>query len=86
MKSLEQIREIKNAVEGDILKIQGVTGVDIGSREIGEKNKEEPVIIVYVADKEEALKKGKVPREIQGVPVYIEERRFVLHSEKKADN
>jgi hypothetical protein len=74
MKSLEEATRIKERIESDYLCRPGVTGIDVG---LGHQN--EPIIRIYVSDREEAAKQGAFPSDVEGVPVIIIERRFHLH-------
>lgn len=71
MKTMEEAIKAKTAVEGELLKRPGVTGVDVG------ETSGAPVIRIYVEDKAGADK--GLPQDIEGVPVEIVERRFKLH-------
>jgi hypothetical protein len=73
MKTIEEAIRAKTAIEGELLKRPGVTGVDVGERA------GKPVIRVYVEEKEKAAADGSFPREIDGVPVEFVERRFKAH-------
>lgn len=79
MKSLDEVTQIKAEVEKDLIKMPGVTGIDVGYRIVDGKPTEVLAIRVYVSNKAEALKQLKIPTEIQGVPVDLIERTFVLH-------
>lgn len=79
MKSFDELLRARKEIEEQILKLNGVTGMDIGIGTIGNSEKENAKIIVYVANKTEILSNKTVPEEIDGFPVEIVERRFVLH-------
>jgi hypothetical protein len=80
MKSLEEITRVKTEVEPELLKIPGVTGVDIGHKYVGGKKTDELAIRVYVKKKREVPEKDAIPKEIRGIPTDVIEREFVLHS------
>jgi hypothetical protein len=77
MKDIEQARRIKSAIESDLLKRPGVTGVDTGYRTIDGKPTSEPVIRIYVINRDEVAQ--SLPTEIEGVGVEVIERQFVVH-------
>jgi len=83
MKSLDEIRRIKEEVEAELLRLPGVTGVDIGYKFVEGKKTDELAIRVYVEKKRDVTEENAVPREIQGVPTDVTERRFILHSNKE---
>jgi hypothetical protein len=53
MKDLEEIRQIKSEVEADILKLPGVTGVDIGHKFVKGEKTNILAIRVYVKEKKD---------------------------------
>jgi hypothetical protein len=79
MMTLEQATRVKESVEQEWLKIPGVTGIDAGYSTPAAAEHGEPVIRVYVANRQEALQRSAIPSEVQGVPVVLIERRFQLH-------
>ncbi len=83
VKTLEEVRKIKEEFEGEILDLNEVTGVDLRYESSINGKLVKPVIIVYVSNKKELLDKDLLPEEFQGIPVDVEERRFVLHSNKQ---
>ena len=82
MKSLDEIRRIKEAVEAELLRLPGVTGVDIGPKIVKGKKTDIMAIRVYVEKKRNVPAEIAVPKEISGVPTDVIERRFVLHAAK----
>jgi hypothetical protein len=79
MRSLDEIREVKEAVEDELLRIPGVTGVDIGPKEVGGWPTETLAIRVLVAKKRPESDIGQdelIPRRIQDVPTDVIERSF----------
>lgn len=83
MKSLDEIRHIKQEVEAKLMNLPGVTGVDVGYKYICGKKSDILAIRVYVKEKKVTPEEEAIPREIQGIPTDVIERRFVLHSNKK---
>ena len=76
MKTLEEAVRAKERIEAAILEKPGVTGIDAGYRPVEDTEDREPVIRVYVVDKQ---KVPSLPSEVDGVPVAVVERRFELH-------
>jgi hypothetical protein len=79
MENLDEIRRIKTEVEAELLKLPGVTGVDVGYKYVGGKKTDTLAIRVYVAEKKDVSEKDAVPKQIRGVPTDVIQRRFVLH-------
>ena len=77
MKNLDEIRRIKELAEPNLLKMHGVTGVDIGPKIIKGKKTDEMAIRVYVEKKKDVPQKAAIPKEINGVPTDVIERRIV---------
>jgi len=77
---MDEIRRIKEAAEAELLKLPGVTGVDIGPKIVNGKKTDLMAIRVYVKKKKDVPQKVAVPKEVEGVPTDVIERRFVLHS------
>jgi len=80
MPGKEEVKRIKAAAEAELLKLPEVTGVDIGHKVVGGRKTDDLAIIVYVAKKGDVPADQAVPRQIQGVPTDVIERRFVLHA------
>ena len=80
MKSIDEIRRIKAEVEGELLKLPGVIGVDVGNKYIGGKKTNIKAIRILVKEKKEVSEENCVPEEIQGVPTDVIERSFKLHA------
>ncbi len=80
MKSIDEIRRIKREVEGELLKLPGVNGVDVGYKYIGGKKTNVIAIRVLVKEKKEVSEENYVPKEIRGVPTDVIERSFRLHT------
>lgn len=80
MNSLDEIRRIKAEVEGKLLKLPGVAGVDVGYKYVGGKKTTTMAIRILVKEKKNVPEDEAVPREIQGIPTDVIEREFKLHS------
>ncbi len=80
MKSLDEIRRIKNEAEAELLKLPGVVGVDVGYKYVGGKKTDVLAIRVYVKEKKDVPKKEEIPSVIKGVKTDVIQRRFVPHS------
>lgn len=82
MKCNDEFRKIKEAIESKLLSLPGVVGVDIGQKIIGGNKTEILAIRVYVKRKlakEDIPESELIPKDIQGVPSDVIERRFALH-------
>jgi len=79
-KMLSEIRKIKATVEARLLTLPGVTGVDIGYKVADGKKTRQLAIRVYVSEKKEVDPKERIPRQFQGIPTDVIERKYVLHS------
>lgn len=79
MKTLSEITKIKQGAESELLKLPGVTGMDVGYRMIDGQQTEILAIRVYVANIRDVPNEIANLKEIQGVPVDVIERRFELH-------
>lgn len=82
MKTLSEIRPIKQAREADLLKRPGVTGVDIGYKYVGGEKTDVRAIRVYVAEKKDPKdvpKDDMIPKTMKGVKTDVIQRKFVLH-------
>lgn len=82
MKTLKEIRPIKEASEADILRKPGVTGVDIGYKYVGGKKTDELSIRVYVEEKKDVPKKERIAPTIEGIKTDVIQRKFVLQADK----
>ena len=74
-----ELRQIKEEVEADLLARPGVTGVDIGYKEVGGHPTDVIAIRVLVAEKRDVAADDAIPPEIGGHPTDVIERRFQLH-------
>jgi hypothetical protein len=77
--SMDEIIHLKSEVETELLKLPGVTGVDVGYKYVGGKKTDVLAIRVYVKKKRDVPEKEAIPKMIQGVPTDVIERNFVLH-------
>ena len=82
MKTLDEVRRIKKESEAELLELPGVTGVGIGYKYVGGKKSDVLTIRVYVKEKREVPEEHSIPRQIQGIPTDVIERRFVLQADK----
>lgn len=83
MKTLEEIRRVKEEVEPELLKLPGVTGVDVGYKYVNGKQTDVLSIRIYVENKRNVPEQDVFPQQIQNIPTDVIERRFVLHSGNK---
>lgn len=86
MKTIAEVVQVKEAVEDSLLKLPGVTGVDVGYKEVGGKPTGEVAIRVLVAQKKppkSVPEDQQIPPEINGVKTDVIERRFVLHQRNR---
>jgi hypothetical protein len=74
-----KIVEAKKKAEESLLKLPGVTGVDIGFKEVGGKATDQIAIRVLVAEKKDVPKAQRVPEQIDGIPTDVIQRKFELH-------
>lgn len=82
MKTLHEIRPIKNSEESRLLKKSGVTGVDIGYKIVGGEKTDNLAIRVYVAEKkslDDIPTKQRIPKTIKGVKTDVIARQFQLN-------
>jgi hypothetical protein len=87
MAHLDEIIKQKQAAEAGLLKLEGVTGVDVGFKYAGGKRTDEIAIRVLVKKKKSVLEKQTVPAEINGIKTdVIEMEIFPLVKSKKLDD
>ena len=82
-----EVRPVKERVEDDLLKLPGVTGVDIRRKVTKGKETDRVAIVVSVSKKKPKGSLGKeemIPAEIDGIPTDVVEEEIVLHSERVA--
>jgi len=78
---LDEITRVKTEVEAELLKLPGVTGVDVGYKYVDGKKTDVVAIRVYVKKKRDVPEKDAIPKKIRDIPTDVIEREFVLHSE-----
>lgn len=82
-KSLSEIQVMKETAEAELLKRQGVTGVDIGYKYVNGKKTDEIAIRVLVEEKKKDISKDeKIPETVDGIKTDVIQRKLVLHSKK----
>ena len=80
MPSVDEIIAIKERIEAQFLGAPGVTGVDVGYKEVGGQRTGQIAIRVHVAAKTDDIPDDqRVPSEIDGVVTDVLERRYELH-------
>jgi hypothetical protein len=82
MKTLSEIRPVKEAREVELLRLPGVTGVGIGPKIVDGKKTDDLSIRVFVAEKKEldsVPEEQRIPKTIKGVKTDVIERKFVLN-------
>lgn len=77
---MDEITRVKTEVEAELLKLPGVTGVDVGYKYVGGKKTDVVAIRVYVKKKRDVPEKDAIPKKIRDIPTDVIEREFVLHS------
>jgi len=74
--TIDRIRQVKQAYEGQLLNLANVVGVGIGLRLQGGVRTDNPVLVVMVRKKiptELLAQSDLIPSEIEGVPVDVQE-------------
>ena len=79
MPSRDEVEQVRKKVESDLLKRPGVTGVDVGYKIVNGQSTDQLAIIVYVENKRDVAAADTIPKEIQGMPTDVVERRYTLH-------
>ena len=82
MKTVSDIKPVKEAREEELFKIPGVTGVGINYKIVGGQKTDELAIRVYVEKKKEPAdipEAEKIPKTIKGVKTDVIERTFKLN-------
>src|SRR3954447_13380648 len=74
-----KLKKAKTAAEKDLLNRPGVTGVDVGFKEVGGKPTDTMAIRVLVEKKRDVGKTETIPKELGGFPTDVIERKFELH-------
>ncbi len=75
-----RLRQAKAAVEKNLLNRPGVTGVDIGYKEVGGRPTSTLAIRVLVEKKRDVPPAERIPEAIDGFPTDVIERKFELHA------
>jgi hypothetical protein len=79
MPSVDDLIAIKERVEAQFLGQPGVTGVDVGYKEVGGHRTDQLAIRVHVANKTDDIPdEQRVPSEIEGAVTDVLERRYEL--------
>ena len=74
--SIDHIRQVKQAYEGQLLRMANVVGVGIGLQLQGGVRTNNPALLVMVRKKlpaELLAQSDLIPREIEGIPVDVQE-------------
>src|SRR5262245_761041 len=80
MPSVDELIAIKERIEAQFLGAPGVTGVDVGYKEVGGQRTDQVAMRVHVAQKTDEIPEDqRVPGEIEGVVTDVLERRYELH-------
>jgi hypothetical protein len=74
-----ELRRAKSVAERELLNRPGVTGVDIGYKEVGGSPTNLMAIRVLVNHKRDVPPPERIPETIEGFPTDVIERRFELH-------
>lgn len=79
MPSISELVAIKQSVEAEYLRRPGVTGIDVGYKEVGGVQTEQVAIRVHVRKKRDRVPEAQaVPAEIDGVVTDVVERTYEL--------
>jgi hypothetical protein len=70
------LRRAKEAIEKRLLNLPGVSGVDIGYKEVGGKRTDKLAIRVLVRKKRDVRPDERVPASVEGFPTDVIERRY----------
>ena len=79
----EELQVVRKGVEADLLRLPGVTGVDIGPKRVNGEATGELAIRIYVVRKrplDDIPVNERIPSTIGGVPTDVVERTFTLHA------
>ena len=74
-----KLKKAKAAAEKELLNRPGVTGVDIGYKEVGGRPTGTLAIRVLVEKKRDVSKAESIPSAVGGFPTDVIERKFELH-------
>jgi hypothetical protein len=75
-REIERILPVKQAVEDKLILLPGVTGVDVGLKEVGGEQTDTHAILVFVERKGEFEPREEIPKTIEGVPTDVIEATF----------
>lgn len=75
-RQIDQILPVKQAFEDQLLELPGVTGVDVGLKEVDGEKTPTHAILVFVAHKGEYEPTNEIPTMIEGVPTDVIEAIF----------
>lgn len=85
MPSFKDLIAIKEQVESEYLGWPGVTGIDVGYKEVGGRQTDQIAIRVHVSEKKTEISDAqRVPSEIDGVITDVLERNYQLQVVKEA--
>jgi hypothetical protein len=73
---VDRILPIKREVERKLVTVPGVSGVDVGLKEVGGEQTPTHAILVFVRSKGEYAPEDEIPRTIEGVPTDVIEASF----------
>ncbi|MEV6827927.1 hypothetical protein [Amycolatopsis sp. NPDC051102] len=80
MATVDELVAIKERVEQELLARPGVTGVDVGYKEVGGQRTDQVAIRVHVARKtDDVPHEERIPEQIEGAVTDVVERRYELH-------
>ncbi|MEV4054310.1 hypothetical protein AB0J55_24205 [Amycolatopsis sp. NPDC049688] len=80
MATVDELVAIKERVEQELLGRPGVTGVDVGYKEVGGERTDQVAIRVHVARKTDDIPhEERIPEQIEGAVTDVVERRYELH-------
>ncbi|MDQ7802335.1 hypothetical protein Q5425_01235 [Amycolatopsis sp. A133] len=80
MTTVDELVAIKQRVERELLDRPGVTGVDVGYKEVGGERTDQVAIRVHVARKtDDVPHEERIPEQIEGAVTDVVERRYELH-------
>ncbi len=74
----QRLLTIRDRFEDELLALPGVTGIDVGLKEIGGEQQATYAILVFVTRKGEYRPENEIPRTIAGVPTDVVEAAFEL--------
>jgi hypothetical protein len=75
----QRLVPVRDRFLDDLLAIPGVTGVDVGPKEIDGEQQATHAILVFVQHKGEYRPEDEIPRTVAGVPTDVIEAAFDLH-------